>query len=138
MTAGPSTRIAFDASYQPPAPVLPIGIGGIDSGSPTTMVRMLVDTGADCTLIPVHVARALRLPLVDRVELCGVGAVATVVSVHAARVLIAGMRVVARLMAFEDEALLGRDILNRLSLEIDGPGGWLSVGRKPAPKRTRK
>lgn len=135
MTSSASTRVAFDLSFSPPAPVLPIGVGGIDLGAPTTMVRMLVDTGADCTLIPVHVARALRLPLVDRVELRGVGAEATPVSVHAARVLIAGVRIVARLMAFEDEALLGRDILNRFSLAIDGPGGWLSVEQRPRHKR---
>jgi predicted aspartyl protease len=136
MTEPRSTRVAFDQSYNPPAPVLPVGIGGIDAGSPTTMLRMLVDTGADCTLIPVDVARALRLPLVDKVEVRGVGAAARPVSVHAAQVLIAGMRVVARLMAFEDEALLGRDILNRLAIEIDGPGGWLTVEQRS--RRGRK
>jgi clan AA aspartic protease len=137
MSVSRSTRVAFDPSFQPPAPVLPIGIGSIDAGSPTTMVRMLVDTGADCTLIPARLARLLRLPIVDKVEVRGVGAQAIQVSVHAARVLIAGTRIVARLIAFEDEALLGRDLLNRLSLEIDGPGGWLSVERR-LPRRTRK
>jgi predicted aspartyl protease len=137
MSVSRSTRVALDSSFDPPAPILPIGIGSLDPGSTTLMVRMLVDTGADCTLIPVHIARGLRLPLVDKVEVRGVGAVATAVSVHAARVLIAGTRIITRLMAFEDEALLGRDLLNRLVLEIDGPGGWLSVERR-VPRRTRK
>jgi hypothetical protein len=74
MTEPRSTRVAFDQSYYPPAPVLPVGIGGIDDGSPTTMLRMLVDTGADCTLIPVDVARALRLPMVDKVRARGASA----------------------------------------------------------------
>jgi len=96
---------------------------------------MLVDTGADCSLIPVSVARALRLPVVDKVSVRGVGAHAIAVDVHAAQVLIAGTRLVARLMAFEEEALLGRDILNRLKLELDGPAGWLSfrTSRLPGP-----
>jgi hypothetical protein len=39
-------------------------------------------------------------------------------------------------MAFEDEALLGRDILNRLAIEIDGPAGWLTVEQRS--RRGRK
>lgn len=131
-----STRIAFDLRFHPPAPVLPVGIGGIDTDAPTTMLRMLVDTGADCSLIPVSVARALRLPVVDKVNVRGVGATsATSVPVHAAQVLLAGTRLVARLMAFDDEALLGRDILNRLKLELDGPAGWLSFSAPSARRR---
>jgi predicted aspartyl protease len=116
------TRVRFDENFDPPAPVLPIRIGGMREDDPAAMLRMLVDTGADCTLIPVRIARSLRLPIVDKVEVQGVGGVAQSGTVHAARVRIAGLRVVARVVAFEDEALLGRDLLNRLMLEVDGPG----------------
>lgn len=136
MNESRSTRIAFDQRFHPAAPVLPVGIGGLDSDSPTTMLRMLVDTGADCSLIPVSVARALRLPLVDKVNMRGVGTeTATPVPVHAAQVLIGGTRLVARLMAFQEEALLGRDVLNLLKIELDGPAGWLSFS---APSHRRR
>ena len=117
--------------------MLPVGICGMDADAPTTMLRMLVDTGADCSLIPVTVARALRLPVVDKVSMRGVGAQnATSVPVHAAQVLIGGTQLIARLIAFQDEALLGRDVLNLLKIELDGPGEWLSVSL-PASRRRR-
>jgi predicted aspartyl protease len=132
------TRVAhvpYSAKFSPPAPVLPVGIGGIGPGAPTAMVHMLVDTGADCTMIPTHVAEALALPLVDRVDVHGVGGTAHA-HVYAAHVRIAGLREVVRLVALGDEALLGRDLLNRLTVELDGPGETIAVdARADKPSR---
>jgi predicted aspartyl protease len=130
------TRVAFDAAFDPPAPVLPVRIGGLDEERAAVMLRMLVDTGADCTLIPVRVARSLQLPLVDRVELHGVGPGAHQAGVYAARIRVADLRMLARVVAFGEEVLLGRDILNRLVLRIDGPAGTVAAERRRTrPKR---
>ena len=67
------TRVVFDRSFDPPASVLPVRIAGVGEDDPAVLLRMLVDTGADCTLIPVRVARSLRLPIVDRIRVLGVG-----------------------------------------------------------------
>jgi predicted aspartyl protease len=130
------TRVAFDESFEPPAPVLPVRIGGIDEHDPAAMLRMLVDTGADCTLIPTRIARSLHLPIVDRVEVQGVGGRARSATVHAARLRVGTLRALVRVVAFGDEALLGRDILNRLVLQCDGPAQIVSA--VPRIKRTRK
>lgn len=130
------TRVRFDDNYDPPAPVLPVRVGGIDPTSPTALLRMLVDTGADCSLIPARLARSLRLPYVDKIEVQGVGGNVRSARVYAARIRLGPLRLVTRMAAFGDEALLGRDLLNRLSLHIDGRAGTISIA--PATKRTRK
>jgi predicted aspartyl protease len=84
-------------------------------------VQGLIDTGADCTLIPPHLAVSLRLPSVDRLEIMGVAGGRAHASVHAGRIEIAGVEMLARLVAFEDEVVIGRDVLNRLVAHLDGP-----------------
>jgi hypothetical protein len=51
-------------------------------------------------------------------------------------VRIGTLRVLARVAAFGDEALLGRDLLNRLILHCDGPAQVVSA--TPRAKRSRK
>lgn len=80
-----------------------------------------MDTGADCTLVPSEVARALRLPAVDEIWIEGVGGPARRVIVHAARVEFARTACWARVVAFGREAILGRDLLNRAVARLDGP-----------------
>ena len=112
--------------FDPAAPVLPLVVS-----APSDVERVelpaLVDTGADTTLIPIGIARALRLPLVDRTSLQGIGPKLYPAGVHAAVVRIGRFRALVRLTAFGDEALIGRDLLERLVLVLDGPALTLGV-----------
>jgi clan AA aspartic protease len=130
------TKSAFDADeFDPPAPVLPVHIGGLDPHDPAALLRMLVDTGADCTVVPTRIVRSLRLPLVDRVKIQGAGGEPQLANVHAARIRIGTLRFVVRVVALGHEKLLGRDVLNRLNLQLDGPAQLLRIA--PRPKRVR-
>lgn len=134
--ASPVTRVSFDDTFDPPAPVLPIRISGLDEHDPAAVLRMLVDTGADCTLIPVKLARSLRLPVVDKAEIQGVGGRPQRANVHAARIRLGSVRVLARVVALGDECLVGRDVLNRVVLQFDGPAQTLQVTtRAKRPRR---
>jgi len=126
----------FDPSYEPPAPVLPVHVDRPKDEGSGVLLHMLIDTGADCTLIPANVARALRLPLVDRTEVLGVGGSSHPARVHAARLLVGTSSLLTRVVAFGSEALLGRDVLNQLFLELDGLAQTFSV--LPRRKRTRR
>jgi predicted aspartyl protease len=130
------TRVVLDRSFDPPAAVLPVRIAGLGAGDPAVLLRMLVDTGADCTLIPARIARSLRLPIVDKIRVIGLGGKPIAAPVHAARVRLGALHALARVVAMGDEALLGRDLLNRLVLRIDGPAGVVEA--TPSAKRSRR
>lgn len=129
------TQFRFDSAFDPPAPVLPVHVSGIAEHGPAVLLQMLVDTGADCSLIPEKIARTLRLPLVDKLSIVGVGGNALPVPVHAAHLRVGSLRVLARVAAYGDEALLGRELLNLLVLRFDGPELQLHLPGKPLPKK---
>ena len=113
---------------------LPIGGAGV-------MVSMLVDTGADCTLVPAAVARQLRLPQVDVISVSGLGGALLRSTVHAAVLDLGPIEVLARVVALGDEAILGRDVLGSCVLELDGPLARIElrapVRRRKKPRRIR-
>jgi len=100
------------------------------------MLPMLVDTGADATLVPARIVHRLGLPAVDVVAVSGVDGLKQRATVHLAWVELAELRVKARIIAFADEAILGRDVLNQGIVTLDGPGLIISV-QSAARKRRR-
>jgi predicted aspartyl protease len=126
--------IPYDTSYRAPAPVLLVGVARL--GSDPVMVPMLVDTGADVTLLAADTVRRLRLPRVDTLVLSGFGGARLEAAVHAATLRFGGTQLVARVVA-SDEALLGRDVLERFHLELDGPRARLIL-RTSAPRSPRR
>ena len=89
---------------------------------------LLVEEKRPFTAVAIEdvVARALRLPAVDRIWIEGLGGAAKRATVHAARVEFAHVRRLARVVAFGGEAILGRDLLNRAVAILDGPGRSIS------------
>ncbi len=126
-------RVPYDASLDPPAPMVPVRIAG-PVGDQAVMLPMLVDTGADCTLIPASIARQLGLPQIDVIGLTGVGGGKRRTAVHAASVELGGLRMLARIVAFADEAILGRDILNQAVVTLDGPALTVSIDSRESKR----
>ena len=125
----------YDSSFEPPAPVVPVRIAG-PAGGDSVLLPMLVDTGADCTLIPASVARQLGLPQADFVAVLGVAGGKWRAVMHAAILALGELSIAARVVALSHEAILGRDVLNQLRVTLDGPDRELSV-RKPRSRRAQ-
>lgn len=125
--------VAYDSAFVPPAAVLVTGISCPGSDR-IVSVPMIVDSGADCTIVPSSVARALGLPTVDRIEIVGIGGHVHQAAVHAAIVRIDGRSALARVVSLGSEAIAGRDLLARLVVTLDGPRQRLRVAR---PRRRR-
>jgi predicted aspartyl protease len=127
----------YSAGFRPPAPVLPVLLRAPNGGAGLGLLALL-DTGADLSVIPSTAAVALGLPKVSTTRIVGVTGVAESTPVHAAVLEVTGEEHLLEVVAWGDEAILGRDVLNRMLLELDGPRRMLTVGRPPAPRRRLK
>ncbi len=111
--------------FDPPAPVARVSLRNMKSGAIVHNVAMLIDSGADVTLIPSLVARTLEVePEADkRYELAGFDnsrSLATVVKMEL--VFLEKTFRGQFLLIEQDWGIIGRNILNSLSLLLDGPG----------------
>lgn len=126
----------YDASTDPPAPVVPIRIASLADPTEVRVVSMLVDTGADCTCIPEVVARSLALPIVERASIAGIAGAVRRVALYEASIELATFRIVVPVVGLDDEAIVGRDVLRRIVLTLDGPRGRATLqGVKPRGRR---
>ena len=110
--------------FSPPAPLARVVVRDPESGATVPDIPMLIDTGADVTLIPKSAVQELGLvpdseESYELVAFDGSRSLAQVVRVDL-RLLNKTFK--GRFLLVEQEwGLLGRDILNHLSLRFDGP-----------------
>ena len=116
---------SYDAShFDPPAPVARVMLRNPHSGATVSDVLLLVDTGADITLLPRTAVEPLGVPLLagQQYELMGFDG-----STSFAPVVMLDLLFLRRafrgqyLLTEEERGILGRDILNHVMVLLDGP-----------------
>ena len=114
----------YDASYNPPAPVAAVTIRQPDSGVVADSIPILIDTGADITLLPRAPLENAGLSLAsdklyELVAFDGTRSFAPAVYLEMTflRRRFKGYYVVID----GTHGVLGRDVLNHLSVTLDGP-----------------
>jgi predicted aspartyl protease len=132
-----SARLRYSADFRPPAPVLPVRVG-VPGGDAGLALVALVDTGADLSVVPASVVRTLALPRTSTLRIRGVTGAAEEAPVHAAKLELGGASVLAEVVAWADEAIIGRDVLARFVLELHGPRETLTLTPQPPPTRRLK
>jgi predicted aspartyl protease len=115
----------YDERFDPPAPVLPVRLRLPESGDWLQLVG-LVDTGADASLFPFGVADE-HLPLVGLVGVRGVTGDVERAGLYRAEVQIGGALRALVVAGMGSETILGRDVLNRFVLGLDGPARRLTI-----------
>src|SRR2546429_6318048 len=109
--------------FSPPAPVGAIDLRNAATGRMWANVPMLLDTGADLTLLPRESVNQLQIPIDPSqvYELMGFdGARSTAIAVDLDLVFL-GLTFRGRFLMIEQgEGVLGRDILNHLNVVFDG------------------
>ncbi len=116
---------AYDAKqFDPPAPVANVAIRSRESGVIFSDVMMLLDSGADVTLLPqVAVEQLGVLPIPEqRYELVGFDGTTSSAQVAELEMVFLNRTFRGRfLLICEEMGILGRDVLNLVSLLFDGP-----------------
>jgi predicted aspartyl protease len=122
----------YSQDYFPPAPVLPVSIAVPDGSHTRGPWLALVDTGADGTFVPTEMLEELQAPLVYMTNVRShLGERLHRVPVHKVDIVLfdsfrlSGMEVVGD--DWGDCIIIGRNVLNRLRLDLDGPGERTSV-----------
>jgi len=121
---------SYDPTFTPPFPRLPVIVTPIESGAQSAALSGLIDTGADATLIPQAQLQAIKAKEIYRARLRSHWGESRTVSVHLVDLQVAGHNLPGIEVIAEDlteDVLLGRNVLNRLILLLDGPGASADV-----------
>lgn len=114
----------YDRTFDPPAPVAEVTLRKPDTQKAQSNVLMLIDTGADVTLIPKSIAEKLDLEPVfeTQYELLGfAGGINTAYAVKLEMIFLERTFRGQFLLIDEDMGIIGRNVLNGLRLTFDGP-----------------
>ena len=110
--------------FEPPAPLAKIILRNIETGAELPDVPMLLDTGADTTLLPKEIVRLLGIEMIaDRqYQLIGFDGSTSFAEVVEVALVFQGKVFRGQFLLIEQEwGILGRNILNALALLFDGP-----------------
>ena len=112
----------YNESFDPPAPLAEIILRNIETGERVKTVAVLLDTGADISLLPASAIKQLNIePSGEKVKLVGFDETENVANVYALQIIFLGKRLTGDYCAIDDEiGILGRDVLNRFSIIFDG------------------
>ena len=110
--------------FDPPAPLARVRLRALHNGNTVSNVPMLIDSGADLTLIPERFIDDLRLDLGlnERYELAGFDDHRSVA--RSAQLDMVSLRRTFRgrfLVVNSESGILGRKVLNHFALVLDGP-----------------
>lgn len=115
---------SYDVSYWPPFPAVEVYLALRDQSPRAGPVTALIDTGADGTFVPVHYVKRLAAPASGRVRVHPHFGSPRVVHTHTLDLLISSLRLPAIEVVGDvegTEIILGRNVLNKLILLLDGP-----------------
>ena len=116
---------AYDTShFGPPAPGARVSFVNPTNGMQVDEVPMLLDTGADVTIVPEHILQALEAKKLDvayEIEYLEGAAPDALAAVHLQMQWLGFKFTGSFLVSAVPYGIVGRNILNRLVLVLDGP-----------------
>ena len=125
----------FNSSYDPPAPTARIAIRNPETGKRLKEIEMILDTGSDITLLPRSSVDILGVLPFGKANyyLTGFDGSTVIAEVFTLQAIFLGKRFTGNYCVLDDSiGILGRDILNQLSILLDGPNlEWEEITTPP-------
>lgn len=112
-----------DTIYDPPAPACDVALTVASTGKRTAL-KAILDTGSDATLVPLPHLQAIGARRAFEARLRSQWGERRVVFLYLVDVQIESLTLPGVYVIGDDlgdEVILGRDVLNRLRLTLDGP-----------------
>ncbi len=117
-------RYTYNQQMSPPAPFVHVSVCSPLGGANGITVPAQIDTAADLSVIPGRLVEELQLVPLDSVAALGFGGHLLTLPTYLVELRVKEMDpVTVKALASHDEpyALLGRDLLNRFTILLDGP-----------------
>ena len=131
----------YNRRYRPPIPTLMVRLYSSVRDTFTSPLEAIVDTGSDASLVPL--SRLLELGAEETapgwlISITGERKPVSLffIDVHVDENALAGIRVIADPDA--NDVIIGRDVLNKLTLFLDGPESTLIIPDEKATNRLRR
>lgn len=123
-------KYPYDTVYEPPFPAAPVVLRNSEEGLRTEKVQALLDTGSDGSLVPIaYLEEILAPPMADTHIRSHWGewlaAQLFAVDIELGNLRLPGVFVVGDEQG--NEIVLGRNVLNKLRLLLDGPAGQTDI-----------
>jgi len=128
----------YNKSYTPPFPTLPIMLG--EGSSRVGPVPALIDSGADATLIPVVLLNRIGVGEGEEITIRSHFGERQTALLYLVPLSIKGTHLVGVYAVgdeMNDEIILGRNVLNKLALLLDGPAQQTDVLDEATVNRLR-
>jgi predicted aspartyl protease len=118
-------RYTYNRQFEPPAPFIHVSLKCLETGKSVENLPMLIDSGADRTVIPGSLVDQLDLVPLEELRVAGLGGRVFSAPAYKVELTIRTLLPEKVLLIAHDEepyVLLGRDVVNRHRLLLDGPG----------------
>lgn len=130
-----SLSFPYSDVYVPAAPVVEVRVSGTGRNRKSRTIQALLDTGADATILPISLLTMVGAQFLTARRMRGVMGHAYDIDIFYVTIEIAGLTLRGlRVIGVKDSAeepIVGRDILNRVHVILDGPNETLIVQAEP-------
>ncbi|HRW08859.1 MAG TPA: hypothetical protein P5121_27335 [Caldilineaceae bacterium] len=121
----------YHNGYTPSAPVVDIEILSPQNPNVSVTVQSaLVDSGSDTTLLPINLLKQIHARVIETVNLVDIHGISTRADLYRVVIKIGphtlrAASAVARTIG--SEVIVGRNVLNHLTITLDGPAGVVEL-----------
>lgn len=119
----------YSRDYHPAMPVVEVGLSIVGQSEAQQSLLALVDSGSDGTLLPLDILEAVGARYVGEAQIRGITGDTQFVDVYIANLHTGShtLRAVRLVGIAGEEAILGRNVLNQLTITLDGVAGVTEI-----------